>query len=121
VLAILGVGGVAQLHEHRLALARPLDGRGEEAVRTVGDGGLHALADDLGYEHAGAEAALGLDGGPLEVIVVDVLGIAEGAGGDLELCGMAPPVGALIELVRMHRFFDTYRTGEKAIAAFRPS
>jgi anti-sigma B factor antagonist len=43
------------------------------------------------------------------------------AGGDLKLCGMAPPVRALFELVRMHRIFDTYPTREDAIAAFRES
>jgi sigma-B regulation protein RsbU (phosphoserine phosphatase) len=43
------------------------------------------------------------------------------AGGDLKLCGMAPAVRALFELVRMHRIFDTYPTREEAIAAFRPS
>jgi len=34
----------------------------------------------LGYEYAGAQAVPGLDGGPLEAIVADVLRIAEGAG-----------------------------------------
>lgn len=51
----LGVGGIAQLHEHGLALASALDRGAEEAVRAVWDGGLHGLADHLGDEHAGAQ------------------------------------------------------------------
>src|SRR5262249_10693318 len=50
-LAVIGIGDVAQLHKHNLALPRAKDGRPEEAVRAVRDGGLHRLADDLGDEH----------------------------------------------------------------------
>ena len=54
------IDGVAQLHEHGLALARALDRCGEQAIRAIGDGRLHGLANDLGHEHAGAQTALGL-------------------------------------------------------------
>jgi anti-sigma B factor antagonist len=36
-------------------------------------------------------------------------------GGDLMLCGMAKPVRALFELVRMHRVFDIFNTEEEAL------
>jgi anti-sigma B factor antagonist len=39
------------------------------------------------------------------------------AGGDLKLCGMAPSVRALFELVRMHRIFDTFATREEPMKA----
>jgi anti-sigma B factor antagonist len=42
------------------------------------------------------------------------------AGGDLKLCGMAKPVRALFELVRMHRIFDIYGTRDEAVRAFQP-
>ena len=41
-------------------------------------------------------------------------------GGDLKLCGMAQPVRALFELVRMHRIFHLFDTQEAAIRAFQP-
>jgi anti-anti-sigma factor len=40
-------------------------------------------------------------------------------GGDLKLCGMSPRVRTVIELVRMHRVFDIYRTKEEAVRAFQ--
>jgi anti-sigma B factor antagonist len=40
-------------------------------------------------------------------------------GGDLKLCGMSPQVRMVIELVRMHRVFDIYRTKEEAVRAFQ--
>jgi len=72
-------GSVASrhLHENRLALPCALDGRREEAVRAVGDHRLHRSSDDLRDEHATAEVVPGLDRGPREAIVVDVLWIAE--------------------------------------------
>ena len=66
------VGGVAKLHKCGLSLPRALDGRGEEAVCAILDHGLHGLAEDLGDEHAGAEAVARLDGNPFEAIVFDV-------------------------------------------------
>jgi hypothetical protein len=53
-LAGFGIGGVPELDENGLALARPLDRRAEEALRAVRDRRLHGLADNLGDEHAGA-------------------------------------------------------------------
>jgi anti-sigma B factor antagonist len=41
-------------------------------------------------------------------------------GGDLKLCGMAKPVRAVFELVRMHRIFDIWATSEEAVRAFAP-
>jgi anti-sigma B factor antagonist len=40
-------------------------------------------------------------------------------GGDLKLCGIAKPVRALFELVRMHKIFHMFDTQEEAILAFR--
>src|SRR5262249_60766146 len=74
-LAVVGIDGVAQLHEHDLALPRADDGRPEEAVRAVRDGGLHRLANDLGNKHARTQAALGIDGDPLPIVIFDVLGV----------------------------------------------
>src|SRR4029453_17121685 len=73
-LAVVGIDGVAQLHEHDLALPRADDRRSKEAVRAVRYGGLHRLANDLGHEHARAQAALGVDGDPLPIVVLDVVG-----------------------------------------------
>src|SRR3990170_7843509 len=83
-LAGVGVSGVAKLDEDGLALARARDWRGEEAVRAVGNGGLHRLADDLGDEHARAQSVARLDRDPLQAVVRDVLGIAERTRGGLE-------------------------------------
>jgi len=41
-------------------------------------------------------------------------------GGDLKLCGIAKPVRALFELVRMHKIFQIFDTQEEAIRAFQP-
>lgn len=43
---------------------------------------------------------------------------ANAAGGDLKLCGLAKPVRALFELVRMHRIFEILNTREEAIRSF---
>ena len=40
-------------------------------------------------------------------------------GGDLKLCGLAQPVRALFELVRMHRIFHIFDAQETAICAFQ--
>ena len=82
-LTSLGIGGAAELDEDGLALARALDRSAEEAPGTVGDGWLHGPSDDLGDEHALSQTATGLDCDPLEVVVFDVLPIAEAAGGRL--------------------------------------
>jgi anti-sigma B factor antagonist len=37
------------------------------------------------------------------------------AGGELKLCGLARPVRALFELVRMHKIFDIYATRDEAV------
>jgi anti-sigma B factor antagonist len=39
-------------------------------------------------------------------------------GGDLKLCGIAKPVRALFELVRMHKIFQIFEAQEGAIRAF---
>jgi anti-sigma B factor antagonist len=39
-------------------------------------------------------------------------------GGDLKLCGLSKQVRAVFELVRMHRVFDVYATGEEAARGF---
>lgn len=41
-----------------------------------------------------------------------------GIGGDLKLCGMAKPIRALFELVRMHRVFEILNTREEAVRSF---
>lgn len=41
-------------------------------------------------------------------------------GGDLKLAGLAKPVRAIFELVRLHRVFDIYDTTEAAMRAFAP-
>jgi anti-sigma B factor antagonist len=38
-----------------------------------------------------------------------------GTGGELKLCGLAKPVRALFELVRMHKIFDIYATRDEAV------
>jgi anti-sigma B factor antagonist len=38
--------------------------------------------------------------------------------GELKLCGMAKPVHALFELVRMHRVFDILITRDEALRSF---
>lgn len=38
---------------------------------------FHGPADDLGHEHAGAQAAIRLDGGPFEALVVDIYSLRE--------------------------------------------
>jgi len=40
-------------------------------------------------------------------------------GGDVKLCGMAKPVRAVFELVRMHRIFDICGTREEAVRMFQ--
>jgi anti-sigma B factor antagonist len=42
-------------------------------------------------------------------------------GGDLMLFGMAKPVRALFELVRMHRVFDIFNTEEEALRFSAPT
>ena len=46
-LAGLGVGGIAKLHEYRLALARTLDRSAEKAPRPVRDGRRVTLTYEL--------------------------------------------------------------------------
>ena len=41
-------------------------------------------------------------------------------GGDLKLAGLAKPVRAIFELVRLHRVFDIYDTTAEAVSAFAP-
>jgi len=40
-------------------------------------------------------------------------------GGELKLCGMSKPVGAVFELVRMHRIFDICGSKDDALRAFK--
>lgn len=40
------------------------------------------------------------------------------AGGDLKLCGVAAPVRALFEMVRLHRIMDILPTREAALRAW---
>ena len=40
-------------------------------------------------------------------------------GGDLKLCGVAKPVRALFELVRMHKIFQIFADREEAVRAFQ--
>ena len=54
--AVLGIDGVAQLHVYGLALSRAGDGRSEEAVCAIRDSRFHRFTDDLGNEHARAQA-----------------------------------------------------------------
>jgi anti-sigma B factor antagonist len=42
-----------------------------------------------------------------------------GAGGELKLCGLAKPVRALFELVRMHKIFDIYATRDEAVRSLQ--
>jgi len=41
-----------------------------------------------------------------------------GRGGDLRLCGLAPPVRALFELVRMHRVFEIHNSRDEAVRSY---
>jgi anti-anti-sigma factor len=41
------------------------------------------------------------------------------AGGDLKLCGVAPPVRMVFELIRMHKICAIVNTREEAVQAFR--
>lgn len=43
-----------------------------------------------------------------------------GAGGDLKLYGLTPPVRSVFEIARMHRIFEIFDTREAAVDAFRP-
>ena len=83
-LAGLWVGGITELDEDGLALARACDGGGEETIGAIRDAGLHPLAHDLGNEHPRAQSVLGVDRDPLPAVVVDVLGITKCTGGSLE-------------------------------------
>src|SRR5262245_51363957 len=83
-LAGLGIGGVTKLDEDRLALPCALDRRSEEAPSTIRDGRLHGFADDLGHEHALPQAMARIDLDPIKSVFLDVLRVAEGAGGGLK-------------------------------------
>jgi len=50
--------------------------------------------------------------------IISCLRKLKARGGDLKLCGLSKPVGALFELVRMHRIFDMFETSDEAVAAF---
>jgi len=50
--------------------------------------------------------------------MVSTLRQVNGAGGDLRLSGLSKPVRALLELVRMHRVFGIYNSGEEAVESF---
>ena len=78
------IGGVAKMDEEDLDLARAFDRSSEKAPGTVTNRGVHGLADDLGDEHAFAQTMSGRDSDPLEVVVFDVLRIAEAAVGRLK-------------------------------------
>jgi hypothetical protein len=65
----------------RLTLTSALDWRAEEAPGAVRNGRLHGLTDDLRDEHTWPQSLARVDLDPLEAEVLDVLGIAEGAGG----------------------------------------
>ena len=41
-----------------------------------------------------------------------------GDGGDLKVCGLAPAVRAVFDLVRLHRVLDIHRAADDAVAAF---
>jgi anti-sigma B factor antagonist len=47
--------------------------------------------------------------------ILSCLRRVNGVGGDLKLCGLAKPVRALFELVRMHKIFDIYTTRDEAV------
>ena len=64
-----GIDGVAELHQHGLALPRALHRRPEQGVRAVGDQRLHGAAGDLRDEHARPQPARGVDRHPLPVIL----------------------------------------------------
>ena len=73
----------------------------------------------------GPGARLVLDLGKLKFVDSSGLGALlsclrqlNGMGGDLKLCGMAKPIRALFELVRMHRVFDIYNSREDAVRSF---
>jgi hypothetical protein len=83
-LARLKVDGLAELNENRFVVTRALDWRSEEAPSAVRNGWLHGLTDDLRDEHTWPQALARADFNPLEAVVLDVLRIAEGAGGDPE-------------------------------------
>src|SRR5262249_10554104 len=117
-LTAVGIDGVAQLHEHDLALPRADDGRPEEAVRTVRDGGFHRLTDDLGHEHARAQAALCVDGDPLPVVVLDVLRVAErschGLEGDERYTGHIAVLGTRLDDLELWLRFSGTAPGRRS-------
>ena len=76
-LAALRTGSVAHFNEHRLSLLRARARHSEKAVRTVWDGRFHRLADDLGDEHTAVEVMSGIYRHPLEVIIINLLTVAE--------------------------------------------
>ena len=39
-------------------------------------------------------------------------------GGDLKLVGLQPAVDSMMELTRMHRIFESFKTIEAAVASF---
>ena len=55
------------------------------------------------------------------VAILSCLRQLRGAQGDIKLCGMARPVRAIFELVRMHRVFEIHDTREAAAEAFGAS
>ena len=83
-LAGLWVNRITHLDEHRLTLTRTLNWRRKQTVGTIRYGRLHRLANNLRDEHPRAQTMPGFNLYPLPVLVLNMLRIAEGAGGDLE-------------------------------------
>ena len=77
-VAGFGVGGVLELNQHGFSLPRTRYWCAEQAERSIPDGRFHGFADDLSDKHPGLEVLVRFYCDPLEVIVIDVLRIAEG-------------------------------------------
>ena len=72
-----------------------------------------------------AERQVVLDLGRLQFVdssglgaILSCLRTLNGRGGDLRLFGMTRPVRALFELVRMHRVFEVFNSGDEAVRSF---
>jgi anti-sigma B factor antagonist len=69
-----------------------------------------------------------LDLGPVQFVdsrgcgvLLSCLKHVAGAGGDLKLCRVSQPVGAIFQLIRLDRICEIFNTREEAVQAFRSS
>ena len=91
---------------------------------------VHRLDADNAPEFKAALAALDLAGGPLvadmsQVEFVDSMGIGallgsmkrqHEKGSTIRLCGLQPTLGAIFEILKLHRVFEIYETLPEAVS-----